>query len=94
MLDDPAFRNLFRKSPVKRIGRNRFVRNVMIAIGNSGDVSLLPVVEERLGDEAPEVRAMAVWAWAELGGDQAALQALADSETEPDVRTELESALP
>ena len=93
-LDDPAFRNLFRKSPVKRIGRDRFVRNVMIAIGNSGDATLLPVVKQRLGDEAPEVRAMAIWAWAELGGDPAALQERADSETDPDVRTELESALP
>ena len=49
-------------SPVKRIGRDRFVRNVLIAIGNSGDKSLALVAEARLNDESPLVRAMAVWA--------------------------------
>jgi len=61
-LDDKAFRVLFRKSPIKRTGRARFVRNVLIAIGNSGDVTLLPCVVARLADESPLVRAMAVWA--------------------------------
>ena len=61
-LDDKAFRALFRKSPIKRTGRARFVRNVLIAIGNSGDVTLLPCVVARLADESPLVRAMAVWA--------------------------------
>ena len=65
-LDDEAFRALFRKSPIKRTGRARFVRNVLIAIGNSGDVTLLPCVVERLVDESPLVRAMAVWAMARL----------------------------
>jgi len=65
-LDDEAFRALFRKSPIKRTGRARFVRNVLIAIGNSGDVALLPCVVERLADESPLVRAMAVWAMARL----------------------------
>jgi epoxyqueuosine reductase len=61
-LDDLAFRALFRRSPVKRIGRDRFVRNVLIAIGNSGDASLAASAEERLLDDSPLVRAMAVWA--------------------------------
>ncbi len=65
-LDDAAFRQRFSGSPVKRIGRNRFVRNVMIAAGNSGDADLAPVAVERLDDEAAPVRAMAVWAMRQL----------------------------
>ncbi len=65
-LDDDAFRALFRASAVKRTGRDRFVRNVMIALGNSGDREALPVVEARLDDDSPLVRAMAVWALARL----------------------------
>ena len=68
-LDDAAFRALFRGTPVKRTGRDRFVRNVLIAIGNSGDRSLLPVVRKRLTDESDLVRAMAVWALFRLGDD-------------------------
>ena len=65
-LDDTAFRALFRKSPVKRTGRDRFVRNVMIALGNSGDAAQLRVVEERLTDAAPLVRGAAIWALSRL----------------------------
>ncbi len=65
-LDDAAFRELFAGSPIKRIGRDRFVRNVMIAIGNSADQSLVPVAEHRLADDAALVRAMAVWALSRL----------------------------
>lgn len=61
-LDDAAFRRLFAGSPVKRTGRNRFIRNVLIAAGNSGDASLVPEVERLLRDGSPLVRAMAVWA--------------------------------
>jgi epoxyqueuosine reductase len=61
-LDDAAFRGYFAASPVKRTGRDRFVRNVLIAIGNSGNPENAAVVRERLGDESPLVRAMAVWA--------------------------------
>ncbi len=61
-LDDAAFREKFSGSPVKRTGRDRFVRNVMIAIGNSGDASLAAIAEARLDDSSPLVRAMAVWA--------------------------------
>jgi epoxyqueuosine reductase len=61
-LDDAAFRRMFAGSPVKRVGRDRFLRNALIAIGNSGERALLPVVQTRLDDPAPLVRAMAVWA--------------------------------
>ncbi len=61
-LDDATFRALFRGSPIKRIGRDRFVRNVLIAIGNSGDATLAASIEARLQDSSALVRAMAVWA--------------------------------
>jgi epoxyqueuosine reductase len=66
-LDDAQFRTLFAGSAVKRIGRDRFLRNVMIAIGNSGDSGFLPTARARLDDAAPAVRAMAVWALRRLG---------------------------
>ena len=65
-LDDAAFRALFRKSPVKRIGRDRFVRNVLIAIGNSGDAALVEKAESLLNDASPLVRGAAVWALGQL----------------------------
>jgi epoxyqueuosine reductase len=68
-LDDTDFRALFRASPVKRTGRDRFVRNVLIAIGNAAEsanksqkLKLLKAIENRLADTAPLVRGMAVWA--------------------------------
>ena len=66
VLDDAGFRAMFSGSPIKRTGRDRFVRNVLIAIGNSGEPELAPVAEVRLGDASPLVRAMAVWALARL----------------------------
>ena len=71
-LDDVAFRALFAGSPVKRTGRDRFVRNVLIAAGNSGDVALVPTVFALLDDQAPVVRGAAIWALSNL--DPAALQ--------------------
>jgi epoxyqueuosine reductase len=65
-LDDAAFRTLFRKSPVKRIGRARFLRNVLNAVGNSGEIALVPKILPLLHDEAEVVRAMAVWALRQL----------------------------
>jgi epoxyqueuosine reductase len=65
-LDDAAFRKRFAGTPIKRTGRDRFVRNVLIAAGNSGDASLLRQVEPLLGDASPLVRAMAVWAVRQL----------------------------
>ncbi|HEY4113842.1 MAG TPA: tRNA epoxyqueuosine(34) reductase QueG [Rhizomicrobium sp.] len=65
-LTDADFRTLFRGSPIKRIGRDRFVRNVLIAIGNSGDRSLASTAEDLLRDPSPLVRAMAAWALSRL----------------------------
>jgi epoxyqueuosine reductase len=59
-LDDAAFRKMFSKSPVKRTGRTRFVRNVLIAIGNSGDATLASEAMRLLGDPSPLVRGAAV----------------------------------
>ena len=65
-LDDPGFRALFTGSPIKRIGHARFLRNVLIAIGNSGDPSFRPALRERLADPAPLIRGAAIWALAQL----------------------------
>ncbi|MBW7972937.1 tRNA epoxyqueuosine(34) reductase QueG [Bradyrhizobium sp. BR 10289] len=65
-LDDAAFRALFTKSPVKRIGRDRFLRNVLIAIGNSGDAALAEDARRLLEDQSPMVRGAAVWALGQL----------------------------
>jgi epoxyqueuosine reductase len=65
-LDDAAFRKRFAGTPIKRTGRDRFVRNVLIAVGNSGNASLLRQVEPLLADPSPLVRAMAVWATSQL----------------------------
>ncbi|MCG7393323.1 tRNA epoxyqueuosine(34) reductase QueG [Microvirga sp. ACRRW] len=61
-LDDPTFRTRFSGTPIKRTGRDRFIRNVLIAIGNSGDDALADEAVRLLDDESPLVRAMAVWA--------------------------------
>ncbi len=65
-LDDAAFRKLFAGTPVKRTGRDRFIRNVLIAIGNSGKPVLAREAESLLTDPSPLVRAMAVWAASRL----------------------------
>jgi epoxyqueuosine reductase len=65
-LDDAGFRALFAKSAVKRVGRARFLRNVLIAIGNSGDATLAGEAERLLGDASPLVRGAAVWALGRL----------------------------
>ncbi len=95
-LDDAAFRALFRKSPVKRTGRDRVLRNVMIAIGNSGDVRLVAVVRERLSDGSALVRGAAVWALSRLAGaDEFAQAARAHltGETDETVRAEWLAAM-
>ena len=60
--DDFQFREFFSGSPIKRIGRNKFLRNVIIAIGNSGQIRNIDKLKEKLTDESSLVRAMAVWA--------------------------------
>jgi epoxyqueuosine reductase len=96
-LDDTAFRALFRKSPVKRIGRDRFLRNVMIAIGNSGDFTLAKPAQCALDDPSPLVRGAAIWALSRLL-PQEEFTALAKDramrETDATVRTEWISAEP
>ena len=94
-LDDAAFRAHFSGSPVKRIGRDRFLRNVLIAIGNSGSADLAGAAAAHLADPAPLVRGAAVWALARLlpAKEFAALSAkrLPD-EADADVRSEWEAA--
>lgn len=68
-LDDTAFRAFFSGSPIKRIGRDRFVRNVLIAAGNSGDAALAGAVRALLDDASPLVRGAAIWALARLVPD-------------------------
>jgi len=94
-LDDAGFRACFSKSPVKRIGRDRFIRNVLIAIGNSGDAGLAPAAERLLDDQHPLVRGAAVWALAQLLDretfDALALKAIS-VETDENVREEWRKA--
>ena len=96
-LDDRTFRTIFSGSPIKRTGRDRFVRNVLIAIGNCGDVTVLPVAKGLLGDPSPLVRAMAVWASQRLA-PPAAFAALrechAPAERDPAVLAEWHGAEP
>ncbi|WP_370545524.1 tRNA epoxyqueuosine(34) reductase QueG [Caulobacter sp. 17J80-11] len=89
-LDDPSFRELFAKGPVKRIGRDRFVRNVLYAIGNSGDPALAAAAERLLEDPAPVVRGAAAWALSRLAPERftAAAASRLEREDDPDVRAE------
>ncbi len=96
-LDDAGFRRLFARTAVKRTGRDRLVRNVLIAIGNSGDPGLAPEAERLLADPAAIVRGAAVWALGRLAPQEkmAALRARhAGSEKDPHVREEWAAATP
>lgn len=96
-LDDAGFRIRFSGSPVKRIGRDRFLRNVLIAIGNSGDDTLAATARARLDDASPLVRGAAIWALARLlPTDLLAALAATRAATEPDadVAAEWRAALP
>ncbi|MGV3551335.1 tRNA epoxyqueuosine(34) reductase QueG [Rhizobium sp.] len=90
-LDDAAFRTLFSGSPVKRIGRDRFIRNCLIAAGNSGDAGLADHCRRLLADPAPDVRAMAVWALSRLGRLEN-IRELLSEETDDSVLAELDRA--
>ncbi|WP_284179558.1 tRNA epoxyqueuosine(34) reductase QueG [Rhabdaerophilum sp. SD176] len=95
-LDDAAFRALYAGTPIKRTGRDRFVRNVLIAIGNSGLSRFVPMVEARLDDESTLVRGMAIWALARLAPPEQVRQAAQHRlprEPDPEVRDEWEAAL-
>jgi epoxyqueuosine reductase len=90
-LDDAAFRALFTKSPVKRIGRDRFIRNVLIAIGNSDEHDLAVEAERLLDDPSPLVRGAAVWALSQLIGQKefaARASKAVRAETDETVRAE------
>jgi epoxyqueuosine reductase len=91
VLDDAAFRSRFAGTPVKRTGRDRVIRNALIAAGNSGDCNLLPAVERLLADASPLVRAMAAWALQRIAAPEQAAQARARHlarEADPHVRAE------
>lgn len=90
-LDDVAFRRFFSGSPIKRIGRDRFMRNVLIAIGNSGSKALLHSAKTLLDDKNPLVRGAAVWAISNLESPSALSDirsAYLKTETDPDVISE------
>ncbi|MDV4158235.1 MULTISPECIES: tRNA epoxyqueuosine(34) reductase QueG [Rhizobium] len=89
-LDDVAFRGFFSGSPVKRIGRDRFVRNVLIAAGNSGETALIGQCRALSVDPSPVVRGMAVWALSRLmeAGEFAAFAAQRANERDDDVLNE------
>ena len=95
-LDDTAFRALFSGSPVKRIGRDRFVRNVLVAVGNSGEPELAARCRELLADASPLVRGAAVWALSRLTGpgDFSELaREYGSQEADPSVTEEWQAAL-
>ena len=93
-LDDAAFRALFAKSAVKRIGRDRFIRNVLIAVGNSADASIAGEVERLLGDDSPLIRGVAVWALGRLdpGRLERCAVGRAAAESDPEVIAEWAAA--
>ena len=93
-LDDAGFRQVFAGSPIKRIGRDRMMRNCLIAAGNSGGAALVGRVSALLDDPAPVVRGAAVWALGRLDRERWAVEWVARSEGEADedVRAEWEFA--
>jgi epoxyqueuosine reductase len=96
-LDDAAFRRMFAGTSIKRIGRDRFLRNVLIAIGNSGDPALLEAVRDRLDDPVPLVRASAAWAFSQLAEHDAVAAERGrklPTETDPTVREEWAASAP
>jgi epoxyqueuosine reductase len=96
-LDDAAFRKRFAGSPIKRIGHARFLRNVLIAIGNSGDHSLLAAAEARLSDPEPLIRGAAVWAVRRLAAPRTIHKlrlAFLPAEADMSVRAEWETEVP
>jgi len=90
-LDDAAFRARFAKSPVKRVGRDRFIRNVLIAIGNANDGALAVEAERLLADASALVRGAAVWALSQLlGREEFAALASRTASTERDETVQAE----
>ena len=94
-LDREAFNALFRRNPVKRPKRRGFLRNVAVALGNSGMQAAVPALISALDDEEPLVRGHVAWALGQLGGDEAkeALKRRLGIEEDAEVRGELKDAL-
>jgi len=93
-LDEAGFRAKFRGSPVKRIGRDRFVRNVLLAIGNSGRPQLAAAAESLLADPSPTVRGAAVWALSRLDPASFAKRRGAVKDSDPSVQEEWARTVP
>jgi epoxyqueuosine reductase len=95
-LDDESFREVFSRSPIKRLGRGRFVRNVLIALGNTGGrvPGAVAAIRRRLDDDDPRVRAMAAWALGRLDpeGFRAERAKRLERESDETVRTEWHAA--
>jgi epoxyqueuosine reductase len=95
-LDDSAFRERFAGTALRRAGRDRFVRNTAVALGNVGDARAIPALSQALvGDTAPTVRGHAAWALGRIGGSEAhdALRRALPREQDPGARLEIEYAL-
>ena len=95
-LDGAQFRARFKGSPIKRIGRDRFVRNVLVAAGNSGDRTLLEGVVALLDDASPIVRGMAIWASRQLANadqETGLRERFSAKECDLQVRSEWDAAL-
>ncbi|WP_187969624.1 tRNA epoxyqueuosine(34) reductase QueG [Aquibium microcysteis] len=92
-LDDAGFREAFSGSPIKRIGRDRFLRNVLIAAGNSGDAALGRRCADLVGDPSPLVRGAAIWAAARLLGPDDLRRLHAAHGTDPETADEWRAAL-
>lgn len=96
MLDDATFRDIFTASPIKRIKRRRFIRNVLIAIGNSSNEKYLPQIEILLEDEEPLIRGAAIWAAEQLMSADSFAKThtrLAGLEADEDVKLEWQASL-
>ena len=91
-LDDAGFRQVFAGSPIKRVGRDRMVRNALIAAGNSGEPGLVEPVAALLDDAAPVVRGAAIWALARLSPTRFAVERAARAAAEPEASVRAEWA--
>jgi epoxyqueuosine reductase len=94
-LSEEEFRLRFRGSPIRRAKRRGFLRNVAVALGNSGSQEAVPALAAALGDGEPLVRGHAAWALGRIGGERAgrALRQRLEVEIDPEVRSEIEGAL-